>query len=128
MVIHVNADLEMRYQRFLEQVSISRQVWLLVGPDLRGAWAESNHYQREDGEPIPVHLVYSAAAYARQHATGDWAALEAVSLGLDDFIDGPLQGMHEQGDLVGPDFNADLAGVEVEPADLAHALRGDIEP
>ncbi|OOK81915.1 hypothetical protein BZL30_1092 [Mycobacterium kansasii] len=78
----------------------------------------------EDDEPVCVHLVYSTPAYARRHATGEWAGMEPASLTLDEFIDGPLRGMHEGGDLLGPDFNADLAGLEIEPIEMARALLG----
>jgi hypothetical protein len=48
-------------------------------------------------------------------------------LDLGEFLEGPLISMHERGDLIGPDFNSDLAGVEVEPVDLVRALLGDSE-
>lgn len=51
--------------------------------------------------------------------------MEPASLTLDEFIDGPLRGMHEGGDLLGPDFNADLAGLEIEPIEMARALLGE---
>lgn len=98
---------------------------MLLSPDMRGPWVESNHYSAKDGAAVPVHLVYSAAAYARQHATGPWEGWEPASLDVEEFVGGPLQGMHECGDLVGPDYNSDLAGVEVDPMDLARALLGE---
>ncbi|OSC43259.1 hypothetical protein B8W66_02510 [Mycobacterium decipiens] len=107
---------------------MTSEIWLLVGPDLQGAWVESNEYCTGDDEPIPVHLVYSAAAYARQHATAEWAFMQPASYDLRKFIDGPLTGIHERGDLLGPDFNADLAGLEIEPIDLVRVLLGEVEP
>ncbi|GJO52523.1 DUF2750 domain-containing protein [Mycobacterium marinum] len=128
MNLHLNADLQARYHRFVERVRTSGELWVLIGPEARGAWVESNHYVTEDDEPIPVHLVYSAAAYARQHATGAWAAYEPAALEVDQFLAGPLQHMHQSGEMLGPDYNADLAGVEIEPIDLARALLGEEQP
>lgn len=122
MALHEMADLTARYRRFVERVVEEDEVWVLVGADHRGAWVESNQYAAADGEPVVVHLIYSAAAYARQHAVGEWAHMQPVAVSLDDFLDGPLLGMHEAGDLVGPDFNADLAGLEVRAGELALAL------
>ncbi len=67
--------------------------------------------KNEDGDPVPVHLIYSAAAYARQHATGGWADMQPASLDLGEFLEGPLIGMHERGDLLGPDFNNSGPGI-----------------
>ncbi|OBK97517.1 hypothetical protein A5645_06130 [Mycobacterium asiaticum] len=122
MPLHLQADLNARYQRFVARVRAENEVWLLVDPDLRGAWVESNEYVARDGEPVVVHLIFSAAAYAQRHATGPWEDMTPVSMDLATFTSGPLLQMHEAGHLLGPDFNADLAGVEVEPLDLAAAL------
>lgn len=125
VALHLTADLRANYQRFIDRVRATREIWVLLGPDLRGAWVHSNDYVTEDDEPVCVHLVYSTPAYARRHATGEWAGMEPASLNLDEFIDGPLRGMHEGGDLLGPDFNADLAGLEIEPIEMARALLGE---
>ncbi|AYE94907.1 DUF2750 domain-containing protein [Mycobacterium paragordonae] len=125
MALHLNAELDARYQRFLARVRAEGKVWLLIDQDMQGAWVESNHYEGADGEPVVVHLVYSAAAYARLHANGPWADRTPAALDLDEFLSGPLRHMHENGDLMGPDFNADLAGVEIEPLDLGLALLGE---
>lgn len=125
MPLHLKAELDARYQRFVNRVRAEGEVWVLVDPDMQGAWVESSQYQGADGGAVVVHLVFSSAAYARQHATGPWAQLAPIALDLDVFLDGPLRRMHEEDELIGPDFNSDLAGVEVEPLDLARALLGE---
>jgi Protein of unknown function (DUF2750) len=127
VTLHLTADLKARYQRFLERVTKEREVWVLIDPDMQGAWVESNGHVADNGDPVPVHLVYSAAAYAKQHATGPWAAMEPIAMDLDIFLDGPLKHMHQDGELVSPDFNGDLAGIEVEPIELGLALAGESE-
>ena len=41
---------------------------------------------------------------------------------LDSFIDDWLRGMHQDLMLSGVNFSADLAGLEIEPLDLANEL------
>jgi hypothetical protein len=41
---------------------------------------------------------------------------------LDDFIDKWLFGMDEDGALVGPNWDADLVGLEVDPREVAERL------
>lgn len=125
MALHLTVELEARYQRFLARVRTEGTVWLLLDPDLQGAWVESNDYERPDGQPVVVHLVFSAAAYARQHASGPWAHMAPATMDLEEFLGGPLRQLHERGDLMGPDYNSDLAGLEVEPLDLGLALLGE---
>lgn len=118
MALHLRADLQDRYRRFIERVRTECEVWLLVDPEMHGAWVESNEFEKENGEPVVVHLVFSTAAYARQHANGAWANMTPRAMDIESFFEGPLRHMNESGDLIGPDFNSDLAGVEVEPIEL----------
>lgn len=69
-----------------------------------------------------VLLFWSDEAYAKRHVAAEWSGYVATSIELDAFIDGWLRGMHEDGLLVGVNFNSDLAGLEVEPVELANAL------
>ncbi|WP_205876985.1 DUF2750 domain-containing protein [Mycobacterium camsae] len=125
MALHLSVDLEARYQRFLARVRTEGTIWLLLDPDLQGAWVESNDCECADGEPVVVHLVFSAAAYARQHASGPWVHMAPAAMDLDEFVSGPLRQLHERGDLLGPYYNSDLAGLEVEPLELGLALLGE---
>ncbi|MCV7010484.1 DUF2750 domain-containing protein [Mycobacterium gordonae] len=128
MALHLNTELDAGYRRFVARVRSEGTVWLLIDPDMQGAWVQSNHYDGPDGQPVVVHLVFSAAAYARRHATGPWADMTPAALDLEEFLSGPLRQMHERGHLMGPDYNSDLAGLEVEPLDLGAALLGEAAP
>lgn len=124
MGLHNLADLSARYDRFVARVLETRRVWVLVDAETkRGAYVDSNQYERSDGDPVVVHLVYSAAAYAKAHASEGWESYVPLELNLDLFVNGPLSSFANSGELVGPDFNSDFAGLEVEPAELAERLR-----
>jgi hypothetical protein len=67
---------------------------------------------------------WSTEAEARVHCTDEWARYEPARLELASFIATWLAGMSEDGVLVGTNWDADLAGLEVEPEDLAEELLG----
>nr|WP_243632792.1 DUF2750 domain-containing protein [Mycobacterium uberis] len=50
---------------------------------------------------------------------------EPAAMDVEEFVGGPLKGMHECGYLVGTNYNSDVAGVAVDPMDLARALLGE---
>src|SRR5438445_236521 len=58
----------------------------------------------------------------QRHAAAEWAHYVATPIELDDFVECWLSGMHQDGLLAGVNFNADLAGLEVEPIELGNAL------
>jgi hypothetical protein len=115
MSLHLVADLEANKQRFIVRVRKSRQVWGLRTDD---GWVTcpSNY------EETNVLLFWSDEAYARRHAVAEWASHSAVPIDLHSFMDCWLPGMHETGLLAGLNFNAHLAGLEVDPLELANAL------
>ncbi|RYD72016.1 MAG: DUF2750 domain-containing protein, partial [Verrucomicrobiaceae bacterium] len=62
---------------------------------------------------------------AQNHVKGEWSGHVPTKIPLDEFIDNWLQGMDEDGLLVGPDWGESLSGLEVEPSELAEKLIGD---
>jgi len=115
MSSHLLADLEANKQRFVERVLKSKLVWGLHSNE-GWAYCPSNHSDAD------VLLFWSDESYARRHAVKEWANYSATSIQLDSFIDNWLCGMHQDGVLAGVNFNGDLAGIEIEPIELAHAL------
>jgi hypothetical protein len=118
MALHLAADLEANKERFVKRVRESGLVWGLRS-DQGWAYCPSNQTDAD------VLLFWSEEAYARRLAVAEWAAYQATSIDLDEFIDGWLRGMHQDGALAGVNFNSDLAGVEIEPIELAKALIDD---
>ncbi len=118
MSAHLVADLEANKERFVARVREAGVVWGLRS-ESGWAYCESNHTEAD------VLLFWSEEAYAKRHATKEWSAYKATAIQFDSFIDGWLRGMHEDGALAGVNFNADLAGIEVAPLELAKALTSE---
>lgn len=115
MAHHLLTDLNDNHRRFVARVKESGFVWGLKSDD---GWAicPSNEY---DCNVMPF---WSDEAYARRCAIDEWSDYSPTKIEIDSFIDNWLRGMNEDGLLVGTNFNADLAGLEIEPIDLAKEL------
>lgn len=115
-MLHLSADAKANYDRFVRRVKESNKVWGLKSPE---GWAvcPSNEY-----ENTTVYPFWSDEAYAKRHCINEWSNYWPASIDLDSFIDSWLKGMHEDGALVGANWNSDLAGLEIEPIDLAKLL------
>lgn len=118
MSLHLQADLQANAERFVASAKETRVVWGLRSSD---GWA----YCPSNDSETDVLLFWSERAYAARHAKEEWLSYEATSIPLDSFVDNWLRGMHEDGLLVGVNFNADLAGLELAPKELARALTGE---
>lgn len=115
-MLHLTADSQANHERFIRRVKESRTVWRLKSKD---GWAvcPSNEY-----ENTTVFPFWSDEAYAKRHCQNEWVKYVPTAIDLDSFIDSWLKGMHDDGALVGTNWNFDLAGIEVEPIDLAKQL------
>lgn len=113
------ATSESNYRRFVERVRETEEVWGLQSKE-GWAYSESNEYEDAD-----VLVFWSDRAYAQRHVQGEWSQHVPTPIPLDEFIDHWLRGMDEDGTLVGPNWDAGLCGLEVEPRDLAEKLTSD---
>jgi hypothetical protein len=112
----LTANAETNHAAFVERVTASGLLW---GLKSGSSWAvcESNEY-----EDTLVYPFWSDESEARRHCTGDWQHFEPASVELSAFIEHWLPGMHEDQVLVGTNWDADLAGLEWEPLELAQQL------
>src|SRR5688500_11707356 len=80
MALHLIADAQANYERFVVQVKESGVVWGLKAEE---GWAvcPSNEYECD------VLPFWSAEAYARRHAREDWSEYTPTPIDLDSFID-----------------------------------------
>lgn len=115
-MIKLTVDLNANYQRFIEGILESNQVWGLQSED---GWVVVDSTEFEDSEVMPF---WSEEDFARHHCAGEWSEFKPAAMELDEFIEDWLVGMAEDGILVGPNWNADLEGLEVEPEELAQKL------
>ena len=109
-------DEEANYDLFIEQIQKTGQVWGLKAED---GWAVCPSLEFEKTDVFPF---WSNEADAKSHCTEDWEIYTPASLTLEDFVVNWLPGMHEDEVMVGPNWNSELSGVEVEPADVAERL------
>lgn len=107
---------EENHRRFVERVAASGVVWGLRSAE---GWVTCAASGAEDGEVMPF---WSDRAYAARAAREEWAGYEPTSIALDSFIDPWLQGMHEDGTLVGTNWDANNCGLEVPADQLAQEL------
>ena len=115
-MIHLSADSKANYDRFVRRAKESNMVWGLKSSE---GWATCPSNKNEN---TTVYPFWSDEAYAKRHCIKEWSNYKPASIDLDSFIDHWLKGMHEDGILVGTNWNSDLAGLEVEPIDLAKLL------
>ena len=116
IMLQSQATSEENYQRFVERVKQSGEVWGLKSDS---GWAKcpSNHNQGKG-----VLVFWSDRAYAARHIKGGWGEYAPASIPLDLFVSRWLPGMHEDGVLVGPNWDAHLCGMEVEPLAVSQKL------
>jgi hypothetical protein len=115
-MIKLSSDLNANYQRFIEHIQESGQVWGLQSDE---GWVIVDSTEYEETEVMPF---WSEEAYAKEHCVGEWEEFEPVAMDLSEFVEDWLVGMAEDGVLVGPNWNSELEGLEVEPEDIARLL------
>ena len=109
-------NLDANFQLFIEEVRESGQVWgLRYGED----WVVCRSAEFEDADVMPL---WSAEGDARLHCVDEWADYEPEVIELEEFLDIWINDLDEDDVLIGPNWNADLEGQELEPIELAKAL------
>lgn len=110
-----------RLEKFIKRVSENKEVWGLESDD---GWfvCESNEY-----EDTLVMLFWSDRAYAQQcKDQHDLSEYHPAVLDLDEFIEQWLEGLDQDGLLVGLNWSVNLIGKESEPMDIAEALEEEL--
>ncbi|MEH6473497.1 MAG: DUF2750 domain-containing protein [Halopseudomonas sp.] len=109
-------DLKQNYSLFVEEIKFSGKVWGVTTPE---GWVVCDSEEYEDSEVIPF---WSCEDDAKAQCSDEWAENSVSSIELSVFVERWLTGMAEDGVLVGPNWNADMSGLEVEPEALAEQL------
>jgi hypothetical protein len=102
---------------FAQRVAESGVVWGLYSEELGWANSESRRDPKTD-----VILFWSDRALAAAHQQEEWARHVPTEIELDEFIDGWLQGMDQDGVLAGPDWDVALNGREFTARQIADQL------
>ncbi|MCB1664865.1 MAG: DUF2750 domain-containing protein [Pseudomonadales bacterium] len=114
-------DEEANYDLFIARILETGKVWGLKADD---GWAVCPSLEFESTDVFPF---WSDEADARVHCSEDWKIYTPSVIELEDFVVNWLPGMHEDEVMVGPNWNAELSGLEVEPADVAERLGIDTD-
>lgn len=109
------------YQLFLDQVQQTELIWGLYSED---GWALCPSVEFEETEVFPF---WSDERYAAALCTEEWSVYTPKSISMEDFMTDWLPGIHEDNAMVGLNWDTEMSGIEVEPADLAKALSADTE-
>jgi Protein of unknown function (DUF2750) len=114
-------------ERFVRRVAEAEAVyWLRTSNGC--AQSESSHYSDDEGEPRPVLLFFSDAAYARAVQKTQYPDHELAQMALFDFLYRCLAGMSRDRVVAGLNWRADLCGPERDPFELCGAIEEALPP
>jgi hypothetical protein len=105
---------------FAAKVFSNAEVW---GLKAEQGWALCPSIEFEETDVLPF---FSSKGNASSLCSDDWNGYQPESIPLESFLEDWLPGMHEDNVMAGLNWDADLDGVEVEPADLAAAIEAAV--
>lgn len=105
-----------RYDTFVESIKSTGEVW---GLNAGEGCIVVDSVEFEDTEVMPF---WPDEDSAKAVATEDWSEFTPELIPLEEFLENWLPGLHEDGLLVGANWDEDMVGLEVEPADLSRRL------
>jgi len=111
-VDHLGEDFDENYDIFIAEALDTGCVWGLENEE---GWALCPSLTNDELDVMPL---WSQPEYAERHCRDEWSDYEVVPISLEELLDDWLPGMHEDLLLIGPNWNGDLEGMEVEPLDL----------
>lgn len=114
-------DFDENYDRFIQEALATGCVWGLESDE---GWALCPAHDSGEVDVVPL---WSQPEFAQAHVADEWQNYRVVPIALEELLDEWLPGMHDDVLLVGPNWNADLAGDEVEPLDLLEDFDSTLE-
>lgn len=106
-------DVQANLALFISESKENQLVWGLRNEE---GWLSCESTEFEESEVMPF---WSAKEDAALHNVEEWADFEVLEIPLDIFVEDWLITLAEDGVLVGANWNANLEGQEIEPAELA---------
>lgn len=100
------------YQLFIDQILDSGEVWAIIQDE---GWAMCESAEDSSQMVIPF---WSDIDLAQIHCCGDWADYNPQKIDLQDFVEHWLPGMRKDELLLGPNWNTEMLGLEIEPTEL----------
>jgi hypothetical protein len=107
---------QQNYQRFIDEVKANRVMWGLRFGD---EWVVCDSTEFEDTEVMPV---WSTEDEARAQCLEEWADYEPFEISLAEFLEIWVEDLSEDGVRIGPNWDEELDGIEVDVLELVKAL------
>lgn len=104
------------YQRFIDEVKANRVMWGLRFGD---EWVVCDSNEFEDTEVMPL---WSTEAEAKVQCVDEWADYEPFEIALGEFLEIWVEDLSEDGVRIGPNWDEELDGLEVDVLNLVKAL------
>ncbi|WP_111642694.1 DUF2750 domain-containing protein [Marinimicrobium alkaliphilum] len=113
-------DLTENFDRFVVEAIATGCVWGLEGAE---GWAlcPSEVWNTSDVMPL-----WSQQEFALAHCQDEWKDYKPQPISLEELLDDWLPGMHDDGLLIGVNWNDELEGEEIEPLDLLHEFEQEL--
>lgn len=110
-LIELTDNFDDNYDLFIEDALATGCVW---GLESEEGWAVC---PSDANDEIDVMPLWSQPEYAQAQCVEEWSHYQVVPISLEELLDEWLPGMHEDVIMLGPNWNADMEGLEVEPLD-----------
>ncbi|GAA3730454.1 hypothetical protein GCM10022422_10730 [Flavobacterium ginsengisoli] len=110
-------DIKLKHKKFIKEVCETEIVFALKSKN-GFATSYSNEFEDEDGEPIGIICFWSKEIMAKICAKNEWDDYHPAAINLSDFLENWCIGMHNDGLLVGTNFDQHLFGYESEGYNL----------
>ena len=114
--VMLGGDFEENYDCFIQDAIQTGCVW---GIESQEGFALCPSVDNDERDVMPL---WSQPEYAQAHCKDEWENHKPVPISLEEFLDDWCPGMHEDTVLIGPNWNSDLEGDEVEPLDLVEDI------
>jgi hypothetical protein len=102
--------------RFFLRIKEKQSAWFLSTPQEGMAYCPSNEF-----EDVDVFLFWSDQAYAKRQAKEEWENYIPREINLDQ-LNNVLRSIHNDNDLIGLNWDANLCGIELEPIEAAKKI------
>ncbi|MCE9678568.1 DUF2750 domain-containing protein [Shewanella sp. AS1] len=103
---------------FIENVTEHQAVWGLQDETGEG-WVVCDSSEFENTDVMPL---WSSAELAKFHCTDDWQNYQPAKIPLEELLEYWIQDLHDDGVLVGIDWDAEQDCIELDPIVLAKKL------
>ena len=107
---------QQNYQRFLDEVKANNVMW---GVRFGEEWVVCDSSEFEDTDVMPV---WSTEAAAQAQCIDEWPEYVAFEITLAEFLEVWVEDMSEDGVRIGPNWDEELDGVELDVLELVKAL------